>query len=94
MALNMYSSASPSARACSETPLVRVSHLLQLQASNACSGAAIEAVIAEYPWSRYKRFLDIAGAYGSFLARLLSHVKGTEGVLSDQPQVRALAAHA
>ena len=51
-------------------------------------GAAIDAVIAEYPWSRYKRFVDIAGAYGSFLARLLKHVKAAEGVIFDQPQAR------
>ena len=51
-------------------------------------GAAIDAVIAEYPWSRYKRFVDIAGAYGSFLARLLKHVKTAEGVIFDQPQAR------
>ena len=45
-------------------------------------------MIAEYPWSRYKRFVDIAGAYGSFLARLLKHVKAAEGVIFDQPQAR------
>ena len=48
----------------------------------------MDSVIAEYPWSRYSRFVDMAGAYGSFLARLLSHVKAAEGVIFDQPQAR------
>ena len=49
----------------------------------------IKAVIADYDWTRYKRFVDIAGAYGSFLARLMRHVPRAEGVLFDQPQVHS-----
>ena len=59
------------------------------KSEGASSGAAIDAVVAEYPWIRYSRFVDIAGAYGSFLARLLNHVKAAEGVIFDQPQARA-----
>jgi hypothetical protein len=46
-------------------------------------------VIADFDWSRFARFVDIAGAYGSFLARLLRHAPRAEGVLFDQPQARA-----
>lgn len=67
-------------------PYCRCQHCIS---DGAYCGAAIDAVIAEYPWSRYSRFVDIAGAYGSFLARLLNHVKAAEGVIFDQPQARA-----
>ena len=61
--------------------------------AGAPGGAAIDALVSDYPWSRYSRFVDIAGAYGSFLARLMRHVQAAEGVLFDQPQARAQAAY-
>ena len=41
----------------------------------------------DYNWKKYKRVVDIAGAYGSFLARILRHNTKAAGVLFDQPQV-------
>ncbi len=46
-------------------------------------------MVADFDWSRFSRFVDIAGAYGSFLARLMQHAPRAEGVLFDQPQARA-----
>ena len=42
----------------------------------------------DYNWTRYSRIVDIAGAYGSFLARLLRRNTGAAGVLFDQPLAR------
>ena len=42
----------------------------------------------DYNWRRYQRVVDIGGAYGSFLARILRHNAKAAGVLFDQPQVR------
>ena len=41
----------------------------------------------DYNWWRYQRVVDIGGAYGSFLARVLRHNTRAAGVLFDQPQV-------
>ncbi len=43
----------------------------------------------DYNWTRFSRVVDIAGAYGSFLARLLRRNQRAAGVLFDQPQARA-----
>ncbi|KAK9822171.1 hypothetical protein WJX81_004798 [Elliptochloris bilobata] len=51
----------------------------------------LEGVVLDYPWNRYGRFVEIAGMYGSFLARLLRRVKKAEGVLVDQPEVIAIS---
>ena len=45
-----------------------------------------EAAVLDYNWTRFSRVVDIAGAYGSFLARLLRRNQGAAGVLFDQPQ--------
>ena len=42
----------------------------------------------DYNWNRYTRIVDIGGAYGSFLARLLRRNRRARGVVFDQPQVR------
>ena len=41
----------------------------------------------DYNWRRYQRVVDIGGAYGSFLARVLRRNTKAAGVLFDQPQV-------
>lgn len=44
-------------------------------------------VLKDYDWSRFDRYIDIGGAYGSFLASLLSRHPSSRGVLFDQSQV-------
>jgi len=44
--------------------------------------------VLDYNWTRFTRVVDIAGAYGSFLARLLRRNQRAAGVLFDQPQAR------
>jgi hypothetical protein len=44
-------------------------------------------VLLDYPWGQYERFVDIAGAYGSFMASLLQRHPAAQGVLFDQAQV-------
>ena len=50
-------------------------------------GPGAEAVVLDYNWQRYQRVVDIGGAYGSFLARILRRNTKASGVLFDQPQV-------
>jgi hypothetical protein len=51
-----------------------------------------EAAVLDYNWTRFARVVDVAGAYGSFLARLLRRNQRAAGVLFDQPLARARAA--
>lgn len=51
--------------------------------------AGAEAVALDYNWSRYTRIVDVGGAYGSFLARVLKRNRRARGVVFDQPQVQA-----
>ena len=44
-------------------------------------------MVLDYNWQRYQRVVDIGGAYGSFLARILRRNTKAAGVLFDQPQV-------
>ena len=44
--------------------------------------------MSDYDWGKHARFVDIGGAYGSFLSDLLSRHPGSTGVLFDQSQVR------
>ena len=44
-------------------------------------------MVLDYNWRRYSRVVDIGGAYGSFMARILRHNTKAAGVLFDQPQV-------
>ena len=52
-------------------------------------GAGKQGILQDYPWHRYTRFVDIGGAYGSFLMALLEQTPRATGVLFDQPQVLA-----
>ncbi|BDA50119.1 Acetylserotonin O-methyltransferase [Coccomyxa sp. Obi] len=45
------------------------------------------AMATDYDWNRHARIVDIGGAYGSFLAHLLTLNQQPRGVLFDQPQV-------
>ena len=45
------------------------------------------ALLADYDWSRFDRFIDVGGAYGSVLAALMGQHPATRGVLFDLPQV-------
>ncbi len=45
------------------------------------------AMATDYDWNRHARIVDIGGAYGSFLAQLLTRNQKPRGVLFDQPQV-------
>ena len=45
------------------------------------------SILQDYPWGKYERHIDIAGAYGSFIAELLKANPKSTGVLFDQPQV-------
>ena len=49
------------------------------------------SIVSDYAWGKHSRFVDIGGAYGSFLAKLLTSNAGTTGVLFDQPQVSCSA---
>ena len=49
----------------------------------------MHSAVTDFPWSRYRRLIDMGGAYGSFLAALLRRCPRSEGVLFDQPQARA-----
>ena len=50
--------------------------------------AGMHSAVTDFPWSRYRRLIDMGGAYGSFLAALLRRCPRSEGVLFDQPQAR------
>lgn len=47
----------------------------------------------DYGWNSHERIVDIGGAYGSFLAHLLSVNIKPRGVLFDQPQARLQRRH-
>ena len=47
-------------------------------------------VLKDYNWGRFDRYIDIGGAYGSFLASLLSRHPAAQGVLFDQSQVSTM----
>ena len=49
----------------------------------------MQGVLQDYPWHHYTRFVDVGGAYGSFLTALLEQNPRATGVLFDQPQVHA-----
>lgn len=44
-------------------------------------------MLADFPWQRFSRFIDVGGATGSFLAALLRRHPASRGVLFDLPQV-------
>lgn len=47
-------------------------------------------ILKDYPWGKYERHIDIAGAYGSFLADILKANSKSKGILFDQPQVSVM----
>jgi hypothetical protein len=49
------------------------------------AGAA--SILEDYNWGAYGRFVDVGGAYGSFLADLLHRHPGASAALFDQAQV-------
>lgn len=49
--------------------------------------AGSNAMATDYRWNSHSRIVDIGGAYGSFMAHLLSINQKPRGVLFDQPQV-------
>ena len=51
--------------------------------------AAGPSVLVDYDWSRFGRYVDIGGAYGSFLADLMAANPRARGTLFDRAQVRA-----
>ena len=44
-------------------------------------------ILQDYAWGKYAHYVDIAGAYGSFIAELLKANPKSTGVLFDQSQV-------
>ena len=46
--------------------------------------------MSDYPWGKHSCFIDVGGAQGSFLAKLLTACNVTTGILFDQPQVHIL----
>lgn len=51
------------------------------------AGVHIDAVLAAYPFSRFRRVVDLGGGAGKFLTALLSAHPGMQGVLFDLPHV-------
>ena len=50
-----------------------------------CAGGP--SIISDYAWGEHSCFIDVGGAHGSFLAKLLTSNTGTTGILFDQAQV-------
>ena len=55
------------------------------------AGAHIDAVLAAYPFSEFRRVVDLGGGVGTFLVALLSANPGMQGVLFDLPHVAEAA---
>jgi hypothetical protein len=51
------------------------------------SGTENEAIARAYPFSDFRRLVDVGGAHGHLLAAILKKHKKLRGVLYDQPQV-------
>jgi O-methyltransferase domain len=54
--------------------------------------AGVHAMLTDFPWRRFERFIDIGGSSGSLLAALLQRHPHSSGILFDLPQV-GLPAH-
>jgi len=57
------------------------------RAMSAVAGGHIEAVLAAYPFSAFRRVVDLGGGMGTFLIALLSACPRLHGVLFDLPHV-------
>ena len=62
--------------------------VLAEQCADLCTGGI--SILQDYPWTRYRCYVDVAGAYGSFMADLLAMNPQSIGVLFDQPHVRCI----
>ena len=49
--------------------------------------AGVEAMLTDFAWQRFNRFVDIGGSSGSFLAALLERHPNSSGIIFDLPQV-------
>jgi len=57
------------------------------QTLKAFLSTAVKTILADYKWNAYRRVIDIGGALGSVLGKVLQNNRGCEGVLFDQPEV-------
>ena len=57
------------------------------QTLKAFLSAAVQTILADYKWDAYQRIIDIGGALGSVLGKVLQNKSRCEGVLFDQPEV-------
>lgn len=53
--------------------------------------AGVEAMLTDFAWRRFNRFIDVGGSSGSFLAALLERHPNSSGVIFDLPQVAPVA---
>lgn len=53
----------------------------------ASDSLSVPALLRDYEWGRFSRFIDIGGAHGTFLAAILRAHPSARGVLSDLPPV-------
>ncbi len=60
-------------------------------AMTAVDALGVPATLSDYRWGSFKRFIDVGGAHGSFLAAAMRRFDGIQGVLFDQPTVIAAA---
>lgn len=61
------------------------------RAMSAIAGGHIDAVLAAYPFSAFRRVVDLGGGVGAFLIALLSAHPDMQGVLFDLPHVAKAA---
>ena len=57
------------------------------EAMNASSAFSDEAVLRDFPWSRFKKIVDVGGGYGSFLNLALERNSQATGLVFDLPEV-------
>ena len=57
------------------------------EAMSASSAFSDEAVLRDFPWSRFKRIVDVGGGYGSFLDLALKRLPEARGEIFDLPEV-------
>ncbi|WP_410667993.1 methyltransferase [Amycolatopsis sp. cmx-4-68] len=62
-------------------------------AMTSASDQMIKPVVAAYDFGRFTRIVDVGGGHGALLAEILRANPGAHGVLYDQPEVVAGAAH-
>jgi hypothetical protein len=55
------------------------------------TAAAVDAIVAAYPWHQSGTIVDVGGADGALLAAILAAAPRTRGVIFDRPAVAAAA---